>query len=81
MGTVAVLFRVYTEAGKEEAVRKEIVEKLKPKGSQLEEVAFGIKTIKVLFWHEDTQGSSEIEERIKKIAGVSEVQIVEESLV
>lgn len=81
MGTVAVLFRVYTESGKEESVRKEITEKLKPKGSQLEDVAFGIKTIKVLFWHEDSQGSSEIEEQIKKIPGVNEVEIIEESLV
>jgi translation elongation factor EF-1beta len=81
MGTVAVLFRVYTDGGKEESVRKEIVDKLKPKGSQLEDVAFGIKTIKVLFWHEDSVGSSGIEEQIKKIPGVNEVEIVEESLV
>lgn len=81
MGTVAVLFRVYTEAGKENSVRKEIIDKLKPKGSQIEDVAFGIKTIKVLFWHEDSQGSSTIEEAIKKIPGVNEVEILEESLV
>ncbi len=80
MGTVAVLFRVYTEEGKEEAVRKEIADKLKPKGSQLEDVAFGIKTIKVLFTHDDSQGSSEIEEALKKIPGVREVEIIEESL-
>ncbi len=80
MGDVAVLFRVYAEEGKEEAVRKEISDKLKPKGSQLEDVAFGIKTIKVLFIHDDSTGSSEIEERLKKIPGVKEVEIVEESL-
>jgi len=81
MGTVAVLFRVYAEEGKEENVRKEIIDKLKPKGSQLEDVAFGIKTIKVLFWHDDSQGSSQIEEELKKIPGVKEVEIIEESLV
>jgi translation elongation factor EF-1beta len=81
MGDVAVLFRVYTEAGKEDAVRSEIVDKLGPKGSQLEDVAFGIKTIKVLFVHDDKQGSSEIEDKIKKIPGVNEVEIIEESLV
>jgi translation elongation factor EF-1beta len=81
MGTVAVLFRVYAEGGKEENVRKEIIDKLKPKGSQLEDVAFGIKTIKVLFWHDDSQGSSQIEEELKKIPGVKEVEIIEESLV
>jgi translation elongation factor EF-1beta len=81
MGTVAVLFRVYAEEGKEENVRKEIIDKLKPKGSQLEDVAFGIKTIKVLFWHDDSQGSSQIEEELKRIPGVKEVEIIEESLV
>jgi translation elongation factor EF-1beta len=81
MGTVAVLFRVYAEEGKEENVRKEIIDKLKPKGSQIEDVAFGIKTIKVLFWHDDSQGSSQIEEELKKIPGVKEVEIIEESLV
>ena len=81
MGDVAVLFRVYTEAGKEEAVGDEITDKLRPKGSQLEDVAFGIKTIKVLFVHDDKQGSSEIEEKIKKIPGVNEVEILEETLV
>lgn len=80
MGDVAVLFRVYAEEGKEEEVRKSITDQLKPKGSQLEEVAFGIKTIKVLFVHDDSQGSSEIEELLKKIPGVSQVEIVEESL-
>ncbi len=81
MGNVAVLFRVYAQEGKEETVRKEIVDKLKPKGSQLEDVAFGIKTIKVLFMHDDSTGSSEIEEQLRKISGVKEVEIVEESLV
>lgn len=80
MGEVAVLFRVYTDAGKEETVRKTITDTLKPKGSQLEEVAFGIKTIKVLFVHDDSAGSSEIEEQLKKIPGVNEVEIIEESL-
>ncbi|MDE1855217.1 MAG: hypothetical protein KGH57_02775 [Candidatus Micrarchaeota archaeon] len=80
MGNVAVLFRVYTQEGKEEQVRKEITDRLKPKGSQLEDVAFGIKTIKVLFIHDDSMGSSVIEEQLKKIPGVNEVEIVEESL-
>ncbi|MCL5239299.1 MAG: elongation factor 1-beta family protein [Candidatus Marsarchaeota archaeon] len=81
MGDVAVLFRIYAEEGKEESVRKEIADTLKPKGSQLEEVAFGIKTIKALFVHDDAHGSSEIEEKLRKLPGVKEVEIVEESLV
>jgi translation elongation factor EF-1beta len=34
-----------------------------------------------LFWHEDSEGSSKIEEQLKKILGVNEVEILEESLV
>jgi len=80
MGDVAVLFRIYADEGKEEVVRKTIVEQLKPKGSQLEDVAFGIKTIKVLFIHPDSQGSSDMEEALKKIPGVRDVEVIEEGL-
>ena len=80
MGEVAVLFRVYAEEGKEEEVRAEITKELDPKGSQLEEIAFGIKAIKVLFVHPDTEGSSDIEDKLKGMPGVKEVEILEESL-
>jgi translation elongation factor aEF-1 beta len=82
MGKAVVLFRVYTDAGKEEAVKKEIQEKLSPKGVQLEEVAFGIKVIKVLFMHDDKEGSTDREEAaLRKIEGVNEVEVLEETLV
>ena len=80
MGEVAVLFRVYAEEGKEDEVRAEIMKELNPKGSQLEEIAFGIKAIKVLFVHRDTEGSSDIEDKLKGMPGVKEVEILEESL-
>lgn len=80
MGEVAVLFKVYTDNGVEERVKKEITEGLKPKGIQLEDVAFGIKIIKVLFVHDDKQGSSFFEEKLKAINGVREVEVMEESL-
>jgi translation elongation factor EF-1beta len=82
MGKAVVLFRVYTDAGKEEAVKKEIQETLSPKGVQLEEVAFGIKVIKVLFMHDDKEGSTDQEEAaLRKISGVNEVEVLEETLV
>jgi translation elongation factor EF-1beta len=80
MGEVAVLFRVYAEEGKEEAVLEEITKQMGPKGSQLEEIAFGIKAIKVLFVHPDTEGSSAIEDKLRRIPGVKEVETLEESL-
>lgn len=81
MGDVAVLFRIYAVEGGLDKVKKEIVEKLKPKGLQIEDVAFGIKTLKVLFIHDDKTGSSDIEEAIKKIPGVNEVEVLEETLI
>jgi translation elongation factor EF-1beta len=80
MGDVAVLFRVYCQEGKLDDVKKEIV-KQKPTGMQTEDVAFGIKTIKVMFIHSDKTGSSEFEDALKNIAGVNEVEVVEETLI
>ncbi|MGC8587299.1 MAG: hypothetical protein ACP5K9_03385 [Candidatus Micrarchaeia archaeon] len=80
MSDVGVLFKVYPENGKEEEISKRIAE-LKPSGIQLEDVAFGIKVIKVLFIHDDKEGSSIFEEKLKQIPGVREVEVEEESLI
>ncbi len=80
MGKVAVLFKVYVEAGQEEIVGRDIAQNLKPNSMQLEEIAFGIKVIKVLFIHEDTEGSDIYEQKLKKVKGVNEVEVAEESL-
>ena len=80
MGSVATVFKVYIENGKENEVSKAIKETLKPKNMQVEEVAFGIKVAKVLFVHEDTEGSSAFEEKLRKIHGVNEVEVDDETL-
>ncbi|MFP3215356.1 MAG: elongation factor 1-beta [Candidatus Micrarchaeota archaeon] len=80
MSKVGVVFKVYPENGEEEKVSKRIAEALKPNSIQLEDIAFGIKVIKVLFIHEDTEGSSVFEEKLKNIEGVKEVEVEEESL-
>jgi translation elongation factor EF-1beta len=81
MGDVAVLFKVYPEPGQEDSVRKGIAEQLKPSAMQMEEIAFGIKVIKVMFVHSDAEGSSDFEEKLKKVNGVREVEVAEESLI
>ncbi len=81
MGKVAVLFRVYAEGGKEAEVMNRIREELKPNSMEQEEVAFGIKVIKVLFIHDDSEGSSVFEEKLKKTQDVNEVEVIEESLI
>ena len=58
-----------------------IKEQLKPAGIQADEVAFGIKVIRVLFTFEDVdKASSNVEEALKKIDGYGEVEVEEESL-
>ncbi len=81
MGDVAVIFKVYAEGGQEEKVSEEIKRGLNPKSISLEEIGFGIKVIKVFFVHDDSTGSSEIEEKIRKIGGVNEVEVEQESLI
>ena len=80
MGNVATLFTVYPDTGKEDEVQRLITEQLKPKGMQMEEIAFGIKVLKVMIVHEDTQGSTEFEEKLRKIPGVNNVEVSDESL-
>jgi translation elongation factor EF-1beta len=79
MGNVATLFKVYVDSGAEESVSSGI-KKMKPKSLQLEEVAFGIKVIKVLFVHTDEEGSTPYEEKLKGIKGVNEVEVEEQTL-
>ncbi len=79
MGNVATLFKVYAESGTEDEVSNSI-KKLNPKNVKLEEIAFGIKTILVLFVHTDEEGSTTYEEKLKAIKGVNEVEVVEQTL-
>ncbi|MGC8479301.1 MAG: hypothetical protein ACP5M9_01360 [Candidatus Micrarchaeia archaeon] len=80
MADVATIFKVYTETGRETEVRDLIVKNLKPKSIQLEDVAFGIKVIKVMFVHTDEEGSTAIEEKLKSVKDVTEVEVADQTL-
>ncbi len=80
MSTVATVFKVYVEPGKETEVLDNIKKTMNPKAMQSDEVAFGIKVIKVMFVHEDQEGSTLFEEKLRKINGVTEVEVDQESL-
>ncbi|MEM0107147.1 MAG: hypothetical protein QXD11_01155 [Candidatus Micrarchaeaceae archaeon] len=80
MGKARIIFRIYPKEGMLDKALKEIKE-LKPMDIQEDEVAFGIKLINVLFVYDaDKNGSSEIEEKLKKLDSVSEVEVQDESL-
>ncbi len=79
MGNVATIFKVYIEGGHEDEVLKD-VKKLNPKSMQLEDVAFGIKVLKVMFIHTDEEGSTSYEDKLRKVKNVNEVEVAEQTL-
>ena len=82
MAKVGALFKIFTDEGKLDEVTEVIKKELKPQDIRSEELAFGIKVIKALFVFEDSEvGSSSIEEKLKKVKGVSEVEVEQESLI
>ncbi|MEM3791643.1 MAG: hypothetical protein QXL16_02865 [Candidatus Micrarchaeaceae archaeon] len=81
MGDVATLFKIYFDPEKEERVKEKIKEEINPKDIKLEDVAFGIKVMKVLVVHKDEEGSAKYEEKIRGIEGVNEVEVEEETLI
>ena len=82
MSKVAILFNVYPKENLTDQTAASIKEKMNPAGMQIEEVAFGIKVIKVMFKFDDSQkSSSKIEDELKKVDGVGEIEVVEEGLI
>ncbi len=82
MSKVAVLFNVYPKEGELDKALTSIKAKMNPTAMQTEEVAFGIKVIKVMFKFDDTEtSSSKIEDDLRKVEGVGELEVAEEGLI
>ena len=85
MSSVVVVFRIYPkEQDKVKETLNDIMTKITPKPADIraEEVAFGIKLVRCAFKFEDKEmGSSKIEDQIKALASVSEVEVEEETLI
>jgi translation elongation factor EF-1beta len=82
MGSVAVTAKVFTESMEIfDKVKGSIQDEMNPYKLEEEEVAFGMRAIKVTFIVKDSSGGSDIEERLRKVKGVSEVQIEEVTLI
>jgi elongation factor 1-beta len=77
MGKVALTLRVFPEdMGFFQEIKEEIWKELAPAKISEEELAFGMKALKVLVILDDKSGGSEaVEEKIRGIRGVSEVQV------
>ena len=85
MGNVAATLKVMPEGPETdiEKMREEIMKiEPTPKDVQVEEIAFGLKAVKVLFVIPDAQGGTdELEEKLSKISGVKDVSTEEVSLI
>lgn len=82
MSKVAVVFKVYPQDNMLDKAVENIKKEMNPPGMQIEDVAFGIKVIKVLFKFDDSEtSSSTIEDKLRKVEGVGEIEVFEEGLI
>ncbi|MGC8537732.1 MAG: hypothetical protein ACP5MZ_01970 [Candidatus Micrarchaeia archaeon] len=80
MSMVSIIFKVYPEESSFDSVASAL-KGMEARDVKAEDIGFGIKVIKAMFVFDDTKtNSSSIEEAVKGIAGVSEVEVEEESL-
>jgi len=82
MGNVAISLKVMPESPDTdlEKVKEEISKKIEIKDSKIEPLAFGLKALKILIIVSD-KGSGNIENEIKSINGVSEVEVESSTLI
>ncbi|MDE1870995.1 MAG: hypothetical protein KGI06_02020 [Candidatus Micrarchaeota archaeon] len=82
MSKVAVLFKVYPKEGvSAEALADAVKRDTSPAGMQIDDVAFGIKVVKAMFKFDDSEtSSSKIEEKLRAVKGVGEIEVMEEGL-
>jgi translation elongation factor EF-1beta len=82
MGKVATVFKVYAEdISQTDSIKAQISSTLKPTGIQVDDIGFGIRVIKVMFVHEDKEGSTSYEEGLRKVKGVRDVEVDDETLI
>jgi translation elongation factor EF-1beta len=82
MGKVATVFKVYAEdISMTDSIKADISNTLKPNGIQIDDIGFGIKVLKVMFIHEDQEGSTSFEEGLRKVKGVRDVEVEDETLI
>ena len=74
MAKVQCVMKVYPEDVNKLAELKEALRVLKPVGMSELDVGFGIKLLKIAIIMDDSEGG-DIEERVMKIPGVSQVEV------
>lgn len=81
MGNVSVVVKVYPEdPSKIDELKARLAEAVNPKDVKVEDVGFGVRLLRVMVIVPDTEGGT-VEERIRALPGVSEVQAEDVTLV
>lgn len=75
MAQVSIVVKIFPEdMEKLDEVRQEVEKELKPEKMVVEEIAFGAKILRARLIVNDEEGG-DIEEKVKKVKGVSEVTV------
>lgn len=77
MGNVAIALKVMPSSIEEdlEKIKSSISKKMKIQDAKIEELAFGLKALKILIIAPDSSGTEKIENEIKSIKGVEDVEV------
>ncbi len=77
MGKVAISIKVLPESPEADMERivEEIKNKIEVRDVKIEPFVFGLKVIKLLVVREDAEGSEEVENALRSIKGVGEVEV------
>ena len=82
MGNVAISFKIMPESPDVdlEKIKKEIGKKMEIKDSKIEPLAFGLSALRILIVVPDKE-MGDIENKIRSVEGVSEVEVESSTLI
>lgn len=83
MGNVAVTIKIMPASPDVdiEKIKSAISKKMKVQDAKIEPLAFGLKQLRILVVVPDTGGTDKLENQIKRIEGVGEVEVESVTLV
>ena len=83
MGNVAISIKVMPQDANTDMnkIKNEISKRMKIQDSKIEPIAFGLKALKILIITPDRGGTEEIENEIRKIDGVANVEVESVTLI
>jgi len=81
MANVTVVAKIFAEDPKDlDDIKTRIAESMRLADARIEEIGFGVKVLRVMVIISDKEGG-DIEDKLKRVKGVSQVQIDDISLV